>query len=62
MNARPGYWDVEQCAWVGAEPTNVVPPAPASPEATAETAVPTPRTGAEVPAPSAPAAAESTAG
>ena len=61
MNARPGYWDVEQCAWVGAEPTHVAPPAPASPEAPVDAALPAPRTGAEVPD-QVPAAAESTAG
>lgn len=27
INARPGYWDVNSCAWVGAEPMYVVPPA-----------------------------------
>jgi len=25
---KPGYWDVHRCAWVGAEPTYVVPPLP----------------------------------
>ena len=25
VNARPGYWDVDRCAWVGAEPAYVVP-------------------------------------
>ncbi|HEX7189723.1 MAG TPA: hypothetical protein VF423_16010 [Actinomycetes bacterium] len=26
INARPGYWDVDRCSWVGVEPTYVVPP------------------------------------
>ena len=26
MNTRPGYWDVDRCAWVGAEPMHVAPP------------------------------------
>lgn len=27
VNARPGYWDVDLCCWVGTEPMYVVPPA-----------------------------------
>lgn len=27
VNARPGYWDVDLCSWVGTEPMYVVPPA-----------------------------------
>jgi hypothetical protein len=26
INARPGYWDMDRCSWVGVEPTYVVPP------------------------------------
>jgi hypothetical protein len=26
INARPGYWDIDRCSWVGVEPTYVVPP------------------------------------
>lgn len=26
INARPGYWDVDRCTWVGVEPTYVMPP------------------------------------
>ena len=26
MSEKPGYWDVNRCAWVGAAPTNVLPP------------------------------------
>ena len=25
INARPGYWDVDGCSWVGAEPMYVMP-------------------------------------
>ncbi len=25
MAGKPGYWDVHQCTWVGAEPKNVLP-------------------------------------
>lgn len=28
VNARPGFWDVDRCTWVGADPMYVVPPAP----------------------------------
>jgi hypothetical protein len=27
MAEKAGYWDVRRCAWVGAEPTHVMPPA-----------------------------------
>lgn len=27
INARPGYWDLDRCSWVGVEPTYVIPPA-----------------------------------
>jgi hypothetical protein len=27
VNARPGYWDLDLCSWVGTEPMYVVPPA-----------------------------------
>ena len=61
MNARPGYWDIEACTWVGAEPTHIVPPVPALARSAADAgdthvdtdtdtepaAVPTPRTRAE---------------
>ena len=26
MNAKPGYWDVDRCAWVGTDPATLVPP------------------------------------
>jgi hypothetical protein len=26
VNVRPGYWDVDSCSWVGADPVYVVPP------------------------------------
>jgi hypothetical protein len=26
INARPGYWDVDRCSWVGVDPVYVVPP------------------------------------
>jgi hypothetical protein len=26
MHAQPGYWDVDRCCWVGADPVYVVPP------------------------------------
>jgi hypothetical protein len=26
INVRPGYWDVDSCAWVGVDPVYVVPP------------------------------------
>ena len=26
MSARPGYWDVDRCSWVGVDPVYVVPP------------------------------------
>ena len=26
INARPGYWDVDRCSWVGVDPMYVVPP------------------------------------
>jgi len=26
ISARPGYWDMDRCSWVGVEPTYVVPP------------------------------------
>ena len=26
INARPGYWDIATCSWVGAEPTDLGPP------------------------------------
>jgi hypothetical protein len=26
INAKPGYWDVDRCSWVGVDPTYVVPP------------------------------------
>jgi hypothetical protein len=25
-NARPGYWDMDRCSWVGVEPMYVMPP------------------------------------
>jgi hypothetical protein len=25
MEVQPGYWDYERCAWVGVEPTDVMP-------------------------------------
>ena len=25
MEVQPGYWDYERCAWVGAEPTYLLP-------------------------------------
>ena len=27
MSEQQGYWDVNRCAWVGATPTYVLPPA-----------------------------------
>lgn len=48
-DGRAGYWDVDRCAWVGAEPRYVVPPAaaadppPAGPARKATAAVPAPR-------------------
>ena len=59
MNARPGYWDIETCTWVGAQSTHVVPPGPDAP---VEDSVPAPRTRAETASGSTPVAAESTAG
>ena len=63
-NARPGYWDIERCEWVGAEPTHVAPPmaAPPVPETPVEDSVPAPRGGAETAPGSIPVAAESAAG
>ena len=26
INVRPGYWDVDSCAWVGVDPVYVMPP------------------------------------
>jgi hypothetical protein len=26
VNAKPGYWDVDRCSWVGVDPQYVVPP------------------------------------
>jgi hypothetical protein len=26
INAKPGYWDVDRCSWVGVDPMYVVPP------------------------------------
>jgi hypothetical protein len=26
INARPGFWDIDRCSWVGVEPSYVVPP------------------------------------
>ena len=26
INVRPGYWDVDSCSWIGADPVYVVPP------------------------------------
>jgi hypothetical protein len=26
ISARPGYWDVDRCSWVGVDPVYVVPP------------------------------------
>ena len=26
VSARPGYWDVDRCSWVGVDPVYVVPP------------------------------------
>jgi hypothetical protein len=46
MAEKQGYWDVQRCAWVDAEPTHVVPPA-ARGDAAAEVAVPEPRPSAE---------------
>ena len=53
INARPGYWDVDRCSWVGVDPVYVVPPlrhadraydrSPGSPE------VPAPRTADDSP-------------
>lgn len=31
VNARPGYWDIDRCSWVGVEPMYVVPPARTGP-------------------------------
>ena len=64
MNARPGYWDIEACAWVGAEPTHVVPPVPLPPvpDTLVEDSVPAPRSGAETAPGPTPVAAESAAG
>lgn len=31
VNTRPGYWDVDRCAWVGVDPDHVVPPLVALP-------------------------------
>jgi len=28
MAEKSGYWDVNRCAWVDAEPTHVMPPPP----------------------------------
>ena len=62
INARPGYWDVDRCTWVGVEPAYVVPPVRAAEhthdrtvgaaDATlaAETEVPAPREPQEDPA------------
>ena len=25
ISARPGYWDVDRCSWVGADPVYVLP-------------------------------------
>jgi hypothetical protein len=55
INARPGYWDVDRCSWVGVDPVYVVPPLRhadhphdrATGTATAE--VPEPRTGDAAP-------------
>ena len=60
MAVKPGYWDVERCAWVGAEPTYVVPPeiagaVPAESAAAAD-AVPQQRESATAPSSSALAA------
>jgi hypothetical protein len=53
MSGRAGYWDVDACAWVGAEPMYVGPPAPAD-----DTSIPAPRADADadadVDAPAAP--------
>ena len=64
MNARPGYWDIETCTWVGAEPTHVVPPVPVRPvpDTPVEDSVPAPRSGAETASGSTPVAAEPSAG
>jgi len=48
INARPGYWDVDRCSWVGVEPTYVVPPLrhadrPEDRSAAAGPSVPAPR-------------------
>ena len=47
MTAKPGYWDVDACAWVGAPPMYVGPPAMPAEEraapATADGEVPAPR-------------------
>ena len=73
MNGRPGYWDTEACAWMGAEPIHVVPPVPASAcsaaPAGAQTgtdddpaAVPPPRITAESKTPPHPVAPDATTG
>jgi hypothetical protein len=46
INARPGYWDVDRCSWVGVDPVYVVPPLRHA-EHTHDRSVSTP----EVPAP-----------
>ena len=71
-NARPGYWDIERCEWVGVEPTHVVPPmsvppvsAPPVPDPPVDDSVPAPRSGPETASgstPVTPVAAESAAG
>jgi hypothetical protein len=47
INARPGYWDVDRCSWVGVDPVYVVPPlrhADHAHDRSLGTAVPGPRT------------------
>jgi hypothetical protein len=54
INARPGYWDVDRCSWVGVDPVYVVPPLRHADHphdrATGPAEVPEPRTGEEAPA------------
>ena len=38
----PGYWDVDRCAWVGVDPTYVVPPAHTGRQAPARACPPPP--------------------
>lgn len=48
MSARAGYWDVDACAWVGAETQHGVPTVLAAPpEAEDDLAVPAPRADAD---------------